>query len=107
MATKKTTPKAMSKSEILTFVADDTGFSKKEVAQVLDALNKCIKKSLGRSGPGVFALPGLVKMLKVHKPATKARPGVNPFTGENIMIKAKPASKVVKVRALKGLKDMV
>ena len=52
-------------------------------------------------------MPGLVKMLKVKKPATKARPGVNPFTGENIMIKAKPARKIVKVRALKGLKDMV
>ena len=107
MAAKKTTPKPMTKSEILTFIADDTGFSKKEAAQVLDALNKCIKKSLGRSGPGVFNLPRLVKMFRVNKPATKARPGVNPFTGENIMIKAKPARKIVKVRALKGLKDMV
>lgn len=107
MAAKKTTKKPMSKSQILTYIADDTGFSKKEVAEVFDALNKCIKKNLGRSGPGVFSLPGLVKMLKVSKPATKARPGVNPFTGENIMIKAKPARKIVKVRALKGLKDMV
>ena len=51
MAAKKTTPKPMTKSEILAFIADDTGFSKKEVTQVLDALNKCIKKSLGRSAP--------------------------------------------------------
>jgi hypothetical protein len=59
------------------------------------------------NAPGLFSIPGLLKMRVVKKPARKARKGVNPFTGEEMMFKAKPATKVVKVSALKGLKDMV
>ena len=67
-----------------------------------------IKKNLGgRGAPGIFTVPGLMKLRVVKKPATKARKGINPFTGEEMMFKAKPASKTVKVAALKGLKDMV
>ncbi|HWM27396.1 MAG TPA: HU family DNA-binding protein, partial [Woeseiaceae bacterium] len=61
----------------------------------------------GKRGPGVCNIPGLAKVVVQRKPATKARKGVNPFTGEEMMFKAKPASKTVKVAALKGLKDMV
>lgn len=65
------------------------------------------KKNLGDRGPGLFTIPGLVKIKVIKKPATKARSGINPFTGEDIVAKAKPARKVVKALALKGLKDMV
>ena len=100
--------KAPTKSEIYTQVADDTGLTKKDVAAVFESLSGLIQKNLGgRGAPGMFTLPGLLKMRVVKKPATKARKGVNPFTGEEMMFKAKPASKTVKVAALKGLKDMV
>lgn len=111
MAAKKTasnTKKPPTKSEIYTTIADDTGLTKKDVAAVFDSLSGLIKKNLGgRGGPGVFTVPGLLKMRVVKKAATKARKGINPFTGEEMMFKAKPASKTVKVAALKGLKDMV
>ena len=102
------TKKPPTKSEIYTTIADDTGLTKKDVAAVFESLSGLIKKNLGgRGGPGIFTVPGLLKMRVVKKAATKARQGVNPFTGEEMMFKAKPASKTVKVAALKGLKDMV
>jgi len=100
--------KPPTKSEIYTTIADDTGLTKKDVAAVFDSLSGLIQKNLGgRGGPGLFTVPGLLKMRVVKKAATKARKGINPFTGEEMMFKAKPASKTVKVAALKGLKDMV
>ena len=112
MAVKKnagaTAKKPPTKSEIYTQIADDTGLTKKDVAAVFESMSGLIQKNLGgRGAPGMFTLPGLLKMRVVKKPATKARKGVNPFTGEEMMFKAKPASKTVKVAALKGLKDMV
>lgn len=112
MAAKKSaganTKKPPTKSQIFAQIADDTGLTRKDVAAVFDSLNAQIKKNLGgRGAPGTFTIPGLMKMRVVKKPATKARKGINPFTGEEMMFKAKPASKTVKVAALKGLKDMV
>jgi nucleoid DNA-binding protein len=102
------TKKAPSKSEIYTQIAEDTGLTKKDVAAVFESLACQIKLNLGgRGASGLFTIPGLLKMRVVKKPAKKARMGVNPFTGEEMMFKAKPASKAVKVIALKGLKDMV
>jgi len=102
------TKKPPTKSEIYAKIVDDTGLARKDVAAVFDSLSGQIKKSLGgRGGPGMFSIPGLLKMRVVKKPAKKARKGINPFTGEEMMFKAKPASKVVKISALKGLKDMV
>ncbi|MDJ0907142.1 MAG: HU family DNA-binding protein [Woeseiaceae bacterium] len=102
------TKKPPTKSEIYAKIVEDTGLTRKDVAAVFDSLNGQIKKNLGgRGGPGLFTVPGLLKMRVVKKKATKARKGVNPFTGEEMMFKAKPASKVVKVSPLKGLKDMV
>jgi nucleoid DNA-binding protein len=102
------TKKLPNKSEIYAKIVEDTGLTRKDVAAVFDSLNAQIKKNLGgRGGPGLFTVPGLLKMRVVKKPARKARKGVNPFTGEEMMFKAKPASKAVKVTALKGLKDMV
>ncbi|MEM1261208.1 MAG: HU family DNA-binding protein [Pseudomonadota bacterium] len=112
MAAKKKTAtpakKAPTKSEIYRQVAEDTGLTRKDVGAVFDSLSAMIKKNLGgRGAPGTFTVPGLMKLRVVKKPATKARKGINPFTGEETVFKAKPASKVVKIGALKGLKDMV
>ncbi len=102
MAKKNAAP---TKSQIVSAVAAQTDLSKKQVGAVLESLGGQMKKAL-KSG-GVFTLPGVCKMRVVKKPATKAREGVNPFTGEKMMIKAKPASKKVRIRALKNLNEMV
>ncbi len=102
MAKKNAAP---TKSEILAQISKDTELSKKQVGAVFESLNSLIKKSL--RGAGVFTMPGLLKMKVVKKPATKARKGINPFTGEETMFKAKPASKKVRAAALKSLKEMV
>ncbi len=101
------TAKSATKSEILAGVAETTGLSRKQVASVLESLAGQIKTALGKKGPGIFALPGLFKITVVHKPAKPARKGIDPFTKVERMFKAKPASRGVKVRALKSLKDMV
>ena len=100
--------RAPSKAEIYAKIADDTGLTRKDIAAVFESLSGQIKKNLGgRGAPGTFTIPGLLKLRVVKKPARKARKGVNPFTGEEMMFKAKPASRAVKATALKGLKDMV
>jgi nucleoid DNA-binding protein len=101
--------KPMTKTEILTAIADECELSKKQVADVLESLAGQIKKSLAKSGPGSFAIPGLIKIEKKDVPARPAKQNVpNPFKpGEMMDVKAKPASTKVKVRALKSLKDMV
>ena len=106
-AKKTASAKPMTKSEIFKTIADETELSKKQVSEVFNSLTGLIQKNMGRRGPGVFTLPGLVKLKKVHKPATKARKGINPFTGEETVFKAKPARNVVKAVCLKGLKEMV
>jgi nucleoid DNA-binding protein len=98
--------KPMSKSEVVSGIADATGLTKKNVNAVFEAMATQIKKSLGRNGPGAYSVPGLMKIMVVRKPATKARKGINPFTGEETTFKAKPARNVVKIRPLKNLKDM-
>ena len=111
MAKKKTkkkaaaTKKAPTKAEVYRTIAEQTDLTRKDVVAVCDALEGVMVKSLKRNG--VFNLLGLAKMTVVKKPATKARKGINPFTGEEMMFKAKPASKNVRVRALKGLKEQV
>ena len=108
MATKNAAPaKPMTKSEILSSLAESTGLNKKEVASVLDDLGALIGKNLGKRGPGVFNLPGLMKVKVIRKPATKARKGISPFTKEETIFKAKPARNVVKILPLKALKEMV
>jgi DNA-binding protein HU-beta len=96
---------APTKSEVLTQISKDTSLSRKQVASVFDSLGGVIKKSL--RGNGLFTMPGLMKLKVVKKPATKSREGVNPFTGEKMTFKAKPASKKVRVLPLKSLKAMV
>lgn len=99
--------KAATKSQIFQELADATGLSRKQVGEVFTALSDLIRTHLGKKGAGVVTVPGLLKLKLVKKPATKARPGRNPFTGAEIMIKAKPARNVVKAQPLKSLKEMV
>jgi nucleoid DNA-binding protein len=107
MAKKAATTKAATKGEIFTKLATETGLTKKQVSTVFDELTKMIGNELGKKGPGLFQVPGLLKLKVVRKPATKAKPGVNPFTKQPMMYKAKPARNVVKVLPLKSLKEMV
>lgn len=98
--------KPRTKSQILTAISDNADLTKKQVGEVFEILGEMISHDL-KKGPGTFTVPGLMKVVVVRKPAVKARKGVNPFTGEEMMFKAKPARNVVRVRPLKGLKDMV
>ncbi len=107
MAKKKVAVKPMTKSEIVSGIADSTGLTKKDVNSVFEAMAAQIKKSLGNGGPGAYTIPGLMKLIVQRKPATEARKGINPFTKEETVFKAKPARNVVKIRPLKNLKDMV
>jgi nucleoid DNA-binding protein len=105
--TDKKASRPVTKSAMYQTIADETGLSRKQVGAVFDAFTNLIKRDLGKKGPGVVALPGLLKIKRVVKPATKERMGRNPATGEPMMIKAKPARTVVRALALKSLKDMV
>jgi nucleoid DNA-binding protein len=107
MAAKAKAAKPMSKSEVIGILTEKTGLKRKQVAEFLNQLSDLIAKDLA-SGPGVFAIPGLVKFKVVHKPATPGGMRPNPFRpGEMMEVKPKPARKVVKALALKGLKEMV
>jgi nucleoid DNA-binding protein len=97
---------AMTKSAMMGAIADGTGLSKKQVTAVFDSLGTIISGHLKKGGAGVCTIPGLLKIKTIHKPATKARKGINPFTGEEMMFKSKPARNVVKVLPLKNLKGM-
>ena len=98
--------KAATKSEILANIAGETELTRKQVASVFEALSGQIKSAIGKKGPGLFVVPGLMKLVVIQKPAVKARKGINPFTKQEQMFKARPARKVIKVRPLKALKDM-
>jgi nucleoid DNA-binding protein len=99
--------KALNKANMMRYLSDVTGVMKKEVVLIMDAISDMIEEHLKKRGPGEFVLPGLAKFKVVHKPATKARQGINPFTGQPTTFAARPARSIVKIRALKKLKDMV
>jgi len=99
--------KGATKSELFQTLSAATSLSRKQVASVFDELGNLVKRELSPKGPGVITIPGMLKIKRVNKPATKARPGRNPATGEPIMIKAKPARTVVRAQPLKSLKEMV
>ena len=109
MATRKVTAikDPMTKSAMLSAISEDTELTKKDVAAVMDSLSALIHRHVKKGGAGTCTIPGLMKIKTVRKPATKARKGINPFTGEETVFKAKPARTVVKITPLKGLKDMV
>jgi nucleoid DNA-binding protein len=99
--------KRMTKSEFVGAIAKKSGLEKKQVTVALVALNEVVYKELSKGGAGEVVLPGLIKLVTVKKPAVPAREGINPFTGQPAVFKAKPASKVVKARPVKQLKDAI
>jgi DNA-binding protein HU-beta len=107
MAAKKDSgkkPGSISKSALINAVVEATGdVSRKHVTSILDALSEVAYKELKKSG--VFTMPGFAKFRVVKKPATKARQGINPFTKQPITFAAKPASKSVRARPIKAIKD--
>ena len=106
MSDAKAKPK--SKTEVMNALAESTGLSKKDIANVLAQLSELIGKEIGKKGPGVFNVPGLMKIIVLRKPAKKAGTRPNPFKpGEMMTTKPKPAHNVVRIRALKALKDLV
>ena len=107
MAKTTAVKQPMTKAQLLSEIAQDTGLAKKDVTGVMDSLSAQIQRHVKKQGAGTFTLPGLLKIRTVRKPARKARKGTNPFTGEQTTFAAKPAHTVVKVQPLKGLKDMV
>jgi nucleoid DNA-binding protein len=98
--------KALTKSEIFTFLAERAQLARKDVRAIFDELSALAGKSLAK-GPGQFTIPGLCKMVVRVRPARKARKGINPFTGEETTFKARPKSKTVRIRPIKALKDAV
>jgi len=99
--------KSRTKAEIFAKLAESSGLSKKQVTTVFDDLAELIKNDLGKKGPGLFIVPGLLKLKVVRKPATKAGQRLNPFTKQMMNVPAKPARNVVKALPLKSLKEMV
>ena len=102
----KAAGKAPSKGEIINAAAQAAGLNRKQVSAVLESLSEQIRSAIGKKGPGTFTVPGLMRINVINKPAVKARKGINPFTKQEQMFKAKPARRVVKVRPLKALKTM-
>jgi len=101
----KSKASSMTKSQFVGELSAKTGMTKAQINSVLGAVSEVIHDEVKSGRP--VAIPGLVKITTTRKAATAAHPGINPFTKESIMVKAKPARTVVKVRALKALKDMV
>lgn len=108
-ATKKLTAlkTTFTKSQLLANIAEEVNLTKAQVASVLDSCSDIIERHIKKRAVGEFTLPGLLKIKTIKKPATKARKGINPFTKEEMMFKAKPARTSVKILALKKLKAMV
>jgi nucleoid DNA-binding protein len=102
-----TAKKALSKTEIIAALSESTGLHRQQVANFLEELTSLIHRNLGESGPGVFTVPGLMKISVNRKPATPEREGLHPITKQPTIFKAKPARNVVKIQALKALKDKV
>ena len=95
----------MSKSELIQKISDECSMAKKDVKAVMDAMSSVAYKELKKSG--IFMLPGFAKFTVVKKPATPERKGINPFTKEPTVFKAKPARKQLKVRPVKAAEDAV
>lgn len=102
-----TIKKPLNKGEILKNLAEASCIAKKQAVLFLEGLTDIIEIHIKTKGPGEFVLPGLAKFRVIHKPATKARKGTNPFTGQPTVFAAKSARNIVKIRPLKKLKDMV
>src|SRR5262245_2778742 len=103
----KSKVKSMTKSAMLQELSVASSLTKKQVNQVFDALTELIHRQLGKKGPGIFTIHGVVKLTKKFNPATPPRQGPHPITKQIITFAAKPAHNVVRARPLKALKDAV
>ena len=101
------TQKPLTKAETINELVERTGLDKSQVTNFLDELGKLISDQLQDGKPGTMNLPGLMKIRVVRKEATPERKGINPFTKEETIFKAKPARNAIKITPLKALKDMV
>lgn len=99
--------KPFNSTETVRYLAAATDFPKKDIVKIVDALSELIEMHLHKNGPGECLLLGLAKLRVVHKPATKARQGINPFNGKPTTFAAKPARNVIKIKPLKKLKEMI
>ena len=99
--------KPRSRSEVFGTIAQRVGIHRRDVAAAFHVMGSLIKADLSKSGSGVFKVPGLMRITVRRKPATQERQGINPFTKEPMIIKAKPARNVVRVRPLRALSAMV
>jgi nucleoid DNA-binding protein len=97
---------AYTKSQLINALCEDTELTRKQISSVLESLSGIIEGHIKRNGAGMFTMPGLMKVKVIRKPATKSRKGINPFTGEETVFKAKPARNVVKILPLKAIKEM-
>ena len=107
MAKATVVKEPMTKAQLLSAIAEETGLTRKQVVDVMDSMGAQIQRHIKKRGPGTFTLPGLLKIKTARKPARKERKGINPFTGEEATFAAKPAHTVVKIQPLKALKDLV
>jgi nucleoid DNA-binding protein len=103
----KSSSKARSKSEVYGIISEHVGISRSQVAGTFHVLGSIIKADLAKGGAGVSSIPGLARIRVTRKPATKERQGINPFTKEPTVFKARPARNVVRLRPLRNLKEMV
>ena len=97
----------MSKAQFIETLAEKSGIDKKQATLALDTISTIVAEQLSRKGPGEVIIPSLVKLNVVEKPATPEHEGINPFTKQPMVFKAKPARKVIKAHPLKALKDAV
>ena len=97
----------MSKPQFVAALAEKSGLSKNQATSALETINTMVAQQLGKRGPGEVLIPGLLKLSIVEKPATPKHEGINPFTKEPMTFKARAARKVIRVRALKALKDAI
>ena len=94
------------KSQVIAYLADVSNLKRKDVVMVMDGVMDLMTAHLSKKGPGEFNLAGMLKCRVINKPATKARSGINPFTGQPTTFAAKPARNVLKIRPLKKLKEV-
>ena len=106
MAKKLSVKEAFTKSELVSYVADKHEITKKMTSEILDSIKEVVTAHVAKKGPGQFTWAGFFKVERTSVKARKARNGVNPFTGEAMVIKAKPASQKIKIKPLKDLKNV-
>lgn len=97
----------MNKSQFVATLAEKSGLSKNQATSALETINAMVAQQLGKRGPGEILIPGLLKLSIVDKPATPKHEGINPFTKEPMTYAARAARKVIRIRALKALKDAI